>query len=375
MHIEELYISLIIRNLKGEISESEKQELFKWVYHNHENETFYYHLKDIWETAHYKNIAESAETETEWEKLALNAIHKESEHFYEKKNTTHIIYRAIQIAALVIITFGIGFFVQKFLPEDIEYASVNVPFGAKSELQLPDGSKVWVNSGSTLKYPTNLNRKEVDLILEGEAFFEISKNQKRKLNVKTSTINIQVHGTSFNVRSYNDDDIVETTLLEGLISITGKIGDRIIKEPIYLKPNEQATLIKSQNSIDLGNEKKLEEIKDNVTKDDVKEIATLNKPRLQIKEGIEAESFIMWKYNILVFKNEKFEDLAKKLERWYNVEISIEDNELKNSRYTGTFEKETIEQAMLALSLSHSYQFKFTIDKNKITISKKQITN
>jgi ferric-dicitrate binding protein FerR (iron transport regulator) len=312
-----------------------------------------------------------AKTDTEWEKLALNAIQQEREHFLKGKNTTRIIYRAVQIAAIAIVTFGIGFLVQKYLPEQTEYASVNVPFGAKSELQLPDGSKVWVNSGSLLKYPTNLNKKEVDLYLEGEAFFEIAKNQKRILNVKTSTINIQVHGTSFNVKSYNDDDVVETTLLEGSISITGKVGERVIKEPIYLKPNEQATLVKSKNTIELNQENSPEVAEENIESSNVKEIATIRKPELQIKEGVDAESFVMWKYNTLVFKNERFEDLARKLERWYDVEITIDDDELKKSRYTGTFEKETIEQALLALSLSHSYPFKYHISKNKIQICKK----
>ena len=280
-------------------------------------------------------------------------------------------YRAIQIAALVIVTFGIGFFVQKYLPIQVEYASVNVPFGAKSEVQLPDGSTVWVNSGSTLKYPTTLNNKEVDLFLEGEAFFEITKNPKRNLNVKTSTINIQVHGTSFNVKSYNDDDIVETTLLEGSISITGKVGERVIKEPIYLKPNEQATLTKSQNTIALKNDSETEAETANSEDSNVNEIPAISKPQLQIKEGIEVESFIMWKYNILVFKNEKLEDVARKLERWYDVEIIINDDELKKLRFTGTFEKESIEQAMKALSLSRINQLKYKIEKNKIIISKK----
>lgn len=371
MQIEDLYISLIIRYLKKDISEFEKKELFKWVYGKYENEKLFYHLKDIWETAQYENITLDADTNTEWEKLVLETIKKESEHFHEKKITIHKIYKAIQIAAIVIVTFGIGFFVQKYIPDEISYASINVPYGAKSELELPDGSKVWVNSGSTLKYPTDLSGKEVDLFLDGEAFFDIVKNPKRKLNVKTSTINIQVHGTTFNVKSYNDDNLVETTLLEGSISITGKVGDKVIKEPIYLNPNEQAILTKSYSNVRIVVESKKSKNSEgfNEPKSDIKEIFPKIQPKLQINEGIDVESFVMWKYNMLVFKNERFEDLAKKLERWYNVEISINDTELKNTRYTGTFEKETIEQAIKALSLS--LPFKYKINKNKIAIIRK----
>ncbi len=370
MQIEELYISLIVRYLKKEISEEEKQELFKWIYLNHENEKFFYHIKDIWETAGYNQISKSAETDNEWEKLALKAIRKESIHFVNGKNSVRKLYKAIQIAALVIVTFGIGFLVKMYLPEKVEYSSVTVPYGAKTELQLSDGSTVWVNSGSTLKYPTRLNNKEVDLMLEGEAFFDITKNNKRKLNVKTSTINIQVHGTTFNVKSYPDEDVVETTLLEGSISITGKVGNRVISSPIYLKPNEQATLTKSENRLSVGDNSVSSDLNaESEDSENVKRSIPLIQPTLKITEGIDPEEFVMWKYNVLVFKNERFEDLSKKMERWYNVKITINNEDLKSSRYTGTFEKETIEQALKALSLS--LPFKYKIDKNQITILKK----
>jgi transmembrane sensor len=373
MHIDEIYTNLIVRHLKKEISEEEKHELFKWVYKNSDNEKFFYSIKDIWETAQYESITQGAATEEEWEKFALAAVKKESNNLYEEKTITHSIFKAIQIAAVIIITFGIGFFVHKYIPKEIKYAEVNVPYGSKSEFILPGGNTIWVNSGSTLKYPISFDGKEINLYLEGEAFFDIAKVPKRKLNVITSTINIQVLGTTFNVKSYNNEDIVETTLIEGSISITGKVGDCIIKNPILLKPNEQATLTKSRSSIDID---KIEEeystkpeTRQHIT--DVKKVTPKSNPQLQITEGVDIEPFISWKNNILVFKNERFEDLAKKLERWYNIEIIINDIELKNSRYTGTFEKETVEQAIKALSLSLPFTYK--IEKNKIEITKKNI--
>ncbi len=368
MIIEDIYISLVIRYLKKEISEQEKKELFHWVYENKENEKFFYHLKDIWETAQYESITKGADTNTEWEKLAMTAIQEETNHFQDKKSVKRSLYRIIQIAAIVIVTFGIGFIVQKYMPKDEQYASVNVPYGAKSELELPDGSKVWVNSGSTLKYPTDVSGKEVNIYLEGEAFFDITKNPKRALNVKTSTINIQVHGTTFNVKSYAEDDVVETTLLEGSVSISGKVGNRVIKNPIFLKPNEQAIVTKSNESIDVE-ESEQENTPAEIHEEKSAESMHAVQPKIEITKGVETNEIIMWKYNVLVFKNERFEDLAIKLERWYNVEISIKDKDLKNSRYTGTFEKENIEQAMQALSLSLPFTYK--IDKNQITILKK----
>jgi ferric-dicitrate binding protein FerR (iron transport regulator) len=233
---------------------------------------------------------------------------------------------------------------------------------------------VWVNSGSTLKYPAGFDGKETDLFLDGEAFFEIVKNPKRKVNIKTSTLTIQVLGTRFNVKSYNDEDVVETTLVNGSISITGKVGNRVIEEPILLKPREQATLIKSKGSLSLGqisNHDK-QPAREEITKHE-SEIAGRTspvQPRLNISESVDIERFVSWKDNRLVFKNEALESLTRRLERWYNVEISIEDEDLKYSRYTGTFEKETVEQAIEALSIS--LPFEYNIDKNQIKIIKKK---
>lgn len=371
MQIDDLYVNLIVKFLKKEGSEEEKRELFKWVYQNNQHEKLFYGLKDIWETAGYEKVVSSADTDREWEKFALEAILKESEHFHEKKIFTQKLYKVIQIAAVIVIAFGIGFFVQTMLPEKEIYTSLNVPYGAKSELKLPDGSKVWVNSGSVLKYPSSLNNKEVNLFLEGEAFFDIAKNKNRKLNVNTSTLTIQVHGTTFNVKSYTDEEVVETTLLEGSISITGKVGNRAIKSPIFLKPNEQATLIKNSSEINLSS---ITSGKDKVSgapgqQTIYQKPLSKAKLQLQIKQGIQVEPFVSWKNNVLNFKNERFEDLARKMERWYNVKIQIDDTLLNNSRYTGTFENETIEQAMDALSLS--LPFNYEIDKNQITILKK----
>jgi ferric-dicitrate binding protein FerR (iron transport regulator) len=372
MEIDDLYISLIIRNFKKDISEQEKIKLFKWVYSCHENEKFYYHLKDIWETSGYDAAIANANINHEWEKFALSAIEEESEHFKERKLVSRNIKKILRIAALVIITFGIGFFVQKNIPEKTTFTSVRVPYGAKSEVELPDGSRVWVNSGSNIKYPANFNGKEVNLFLEGEAYFDIVKNPKRKLNVKTSSINIQVLGTRFNVKSYNDEDVVETTLVNGSISITGKIGEKLIKEPIYLKPSEQAVLVKSRNTVKISrsgqaSEEQNAEPRDNQSINRQKEAGLY--PMMKINERIDVEPFVSWKDNRLVFKGERFDELAVKMERWYNVEIVIVDEELKSARYTGTFENETIGQAINALSISLPFTYK--MEKNHIEIIKR----
>jgi ferric-dicitrate binding protein FerR (iron transport regulator) len=368
MDFDDSQISLIVRHLKGEISADEKKELFAWVYNNTENERLFYTLKDIWETAKYKQVVVKSETDGEWEKFALIAIRKKTVKFTEHQNKLRKLYRVLKVAAFVVFAFGIGFLTQRVLPQKEIYASVKVPFGAKTEVELADGSKVWVNSGSSLKYPARMDGKEVSLYLHGEAYFDIVSNSKRKLNVKTSTINIQVLGTSFNVRSYDDEDEVETTLVKGLISISGQVGDKSI-EPIVLKPHEQMRLIKGNMKLTVKNmdEKSVSPNMEN----EMKRVAVrpLVKPTLEIKERVDLVPITSWKENKLIFKNERFEKLAREMERWYDVRIKIEDSLLLSTVYTGTFEKETIEQAMKALSLS--LPFTYRIEKNEIHVIKR----
>lgn len=366
MDVSNVYISLIKKYLGGEISEADKKKLFEWIYSNTANEKLFYSIKDIWETAKYESITKNIHTDDEWDKFIGKAIKEETVNYKRKLVTMQVVKKVLQIAAIIIITFGVGFFTRNLIPQKQEYTTLNVPYGAKTQLELADGSKIWVNSGSKLTYPTKLSEKEVNIFLEGEAYFDIVKDKGRKLNVKTSTISIQVLGTAFNVKAYKDEDIVEATLVRGAISILGKVGNKSIEQAVLLKPNQQATLVKGKQNIHVS------EVKDEASKiipNKVKKKIESVQPSLTINEKVDVVDFTSWKDNKLVFKSERFEDLAVKIERWYNIKVIWEDEELKNTLYTGVFEKETIEQALQALSLSSP--FKYQINKNEISIKKK----
>lgn len=367
MGFSDIHIGLVIKHFSGELSEVEKKKLFEWVYSSTANEKHFYNLKDVWETAQYEKITKNAHTNEEWDKFLVKAIKEESDNYKRKLVSIQIMKKVLQIAAIIIITFGVGFFANKLIPPKQDYTTINVPYGAKSQIELADGSQIWINSGSKLTYPDNLNQKEVNLYLEGEAFFDIVKNKKRALNVNTSTISIKVQGTAFNVRSYEDDDDVETTLVRGSISVTGSVGTKSIVKPIVLKPNQQATLIKGSQDFQV---KEMGKDQDTIiSPKKVAEKTIPEKPSLSIKDKVDVNEFISWKNNQLVFKSQRFDELLMTMERWYDVDIVLEDKELSSSIYTGAFDKETIEQAMNALSLS--LPFKYEIDKNRIVIKKK----
>src|SRR4030042_4196381 len=123
---------------------------------------------------------------------------------------------------------------------EMVYNEVFVPLGARSQVTLSDGTKVWLNAGSKLKYPMNFSEASREVNLEGEAYFDVVRMKDKLFIVKTSDINIKVYGTKFNVKSYPEENIIQTTLVEGSLSVE-PLWNREGKEPVYLKPNQSIT--------------------------------------------------------------------------------------------------------------------------------------
>lgn len=232
--------------------------------------------------------------------------------------------------------------------------------GSKTNLTLPDGTKVWLNGGSKLTYESSFGNTYREVSLSGEAFFDVTKNPQKPFIIHTSKMDIRVLGTAFNVKCYPDEKKFETSLIRGSIEVTLK--DRPT-EKVYLKPNEKLTLIN-----------------DEIVADKKENIAEKKQSIPLIAEPMVAIGYIThqpddnsvietsWVENKLVFIGETFEEVGLKMERWYGVNISIADEKLKKEHLTGSFEKETIDQALDALQITTS--FKYTINKDKITITK-----
>lgn len=216
--------------------------------------------------------------------------------------------------------------------------------GIRKNITLPDGTNVWLNSESRLLYDkTMVNRDERIIRLSGEAFFDVKHDKKHPFIIHTNKISIKVLGTSFNVRAYENDDRTETTLIKGSVELS--VNSRP-KEKIILKPSEKFILNEQSGSADP------EPSKMKGAKMIIEYVAPVI---VASKEYVRETS---WTDNCLVFKNESMEELVPKLERWYNVNITIKDPKIKKYRYTGVFSKESIDQALLAMQLTKYYNFK-----------------
>ena len=236
-------------------------------------------------------------------------------------------------------------------------SQVSTRNGSKTNLILPDGTKVWLNAGSSLTYDSSYGKNLREVSLSGEGFFEVVKNKEKPFIIHASKINVKVLGTEFNVRSYPTDKTTVASLIRGSIEVTFK--DKPNKK-IILKPNEKI-IVDNNLILDdiLENSHQRREKNYEVPGVDIKKLTH------EFKTGTIIET--SWVENKLIFQDESFEEIANMLERWYGVTIIFKNNQLKENHLTGSFRTETIEQALDALKFTAS--FKYEIDKNNtITI-------
>jgi transmembrane sensor len=232
--------------------------------------------------------------------------------------------------------------------------SVSTRNGSKSKLQLPDGTQVWLNSGSNISYESEFGDSTRQVRLTGEAFFDVARDNARPFIIHTATVDITVLGTAFNVRSYPGEKSTETSLIRGAVEITLKAN---ADKKIFLKPNEK--LIVSNDSTWLE--------KDSVRSNDTRKkptVMTLTQVHHLDTDSVASE--VLWTKNKLVFDGETLGEVAMKLERWYGVSVIIQGEELKNTEYTGVFSDDNLTDVLYALQLSGN--FKYVVRKNEVII-------
>ncbi|HVU58689.1 MAG TPA: FecR domain-containing protein [Puia sp.] len=231
---------------------------------------------------------------------------------------------------------------------------VSTKNGSKSKLQLPDGTQVWLNSGSNISYDNDFGVTTRQVRLTGEAFFDVVKDNARPFVIHTATVDVKVLGTAFNVRSYPEEKVTETSLIRGAVEVTLKAN---ADKKIFLKPNEK--LIVSNDSTLVQN--------DSIQIPDVKKkpaVMTLTQVH-HLNKDTEA-SEVLWTKNKLVFDGETLGEVALKLERWYGVKVIIQGDELKNIEYSGVFDDDNLTEVLYALQLSGN--FKYVIRRNEVII-------
>jgi|SRR6185312_14457032 len=238
-----------------------------------------------------------------------------------------------------------------------QLSEVTTREGSRTNLYLPDGTRVWLNAASRITYAKDFGGAGGrEVTLSGEAFFDVTHNPARPFVIHTTRVDIKVLGTSFNVKSYPTEKTTETVLVHGSIEVD--IHNKANKT-VILKPNEKLVVDNDENANVLPR---------TVVRHGGSLIqhlpVTILKPNYEPTTGAMIET--SWVDNKLIFQDEPFDELARQMERWYGVSIRFARPELEQLQFTGSFQQETIRQALDALKLTAT--FNYNLSGNQITI-------
>jgi transmembrane sensor len=244
---------------------------------------------------------------------------------------------------------------KKLVSRPVAQNIVTTNLGSKSKIELPDGSRVWLNADSRLTYNENFQGPFREVHLTGEAYFDVVKDKEHPFLIHTSSMDLKVLGTAFNVRSYANEKKAETSLIHGSVEVT--LHNNPDKK-IILKPNEKLVISNNQFTSVTNREGVAES-------DEEGPLLVLEKVHFQKNDTSATET--LWVKNKLAFDNETLENIALKIERWYDVKVVITNEKLKNYQYSGVFEDESLHQVMEALKLTGS--FNYSINKKEVLIT------
>lgn len=313
-------IELFQNYLSKTATDLEKRELNLWIALNSElQEWLEMQLRES------ENVMDEAQ-----QIRILENIHRKIDKQNQKKFAFPSWLKNAAAIALVLITTGSIFYaIRSNKSEPTYYSSVEAMRGQKSNITLPDGTKVILNSESTLKYNTDFNQKSREIALDGEAFFEVAKNTNLPFVVEVGNLSIKAVGTAFNVRAYSNENIVSTTLTEGKVSV------KTPYETMDLIPNERMEFSRD--------EKKLEKIQ-------------LENAKLSLG----------WLNDQLSFENTTLAVVASNLSRIYNIEIELSSESIKQQRFTGIISNNSLQSVLRILSLTSP--IRYTIKDNKVIL-------
>ncbi len=264
-----------------------------------------------------------------------NKIEREKK---QSKNNLRYLTNFFKLTAAVVIGLLLGIFVSLFKNTDNEpiYYSAYSPKGSISEMILPDGSLIFLNAGSKIKYTFEGKDGIREVFLEGEAWFDVEKDVRKPFIVHTNLYDVKVTGTQFNIKAYNDDNILATTLETGQIIIKSTEQLKLAKS-IIMHPGEQVILDKQSKKLSIIN--------------------------------VNTRWFTSWKDNKLIFVNMHLKDLVRLLERKYGVDIDIQNKKILNLHFDGTIKDESIIEFLEIVKKTLPINYKIIGQKILITDS------
>lgn len=312
---------LLIAYFKGEVSDEEAQQITEWIEAKIEHQRYYQQLCRLFEVSYW-----------------IEDIPEQTEVAFPKKTKAlpwkHYVISFMKVAAIFVLGFALHFFLnwQKTTHHELQH-QIHVPTGQHVEIMLADGSKVWLNSGSTLTFPSKFNGKKRMVELDGEGFFEVKSDKEHPFIVSASKYQVKAVGTSFNIYDYQDSPQFEAALLNGKVEVTTNAKKSSV---VILTPNQRAALCQGV---------------------------------LKVKP-IENANNYLWRKGILYF-NEPLLEVFDKLQEYYDIEFQIRNSSLtrKSPYCTGKFRaKDGLEHIIRVLKETNHFDYQIDYESKKIII-------
>jgi ferric-dicitrate binding protein FerR (iron transport regulator) len=302
----------------GDLSEQDRAMIDEWRMESEENEILYIESMKAWEAIPLLNEMEQFDS--------FESLKKVNKKISKQEGLKWRTFIQLAAAVLLIPLLAYSgyltariFSLNKQQTENLVMQTISSRQGMVTQFDLADGTKVWLNSGSKLQFPTRFTGDTRDVELSGEAFFDVTKNDKQPFRVNAKDLIVEVLGTSFNVVSFEDEEQSEVVLVEGKVLLFSE-AEKVKKVFGTMLPGQRA-----------------------VYNEDLHEVEA---------EEVTVDKYIAWRDGNLIFRDDNMEDVVKRLSRWFNVEIVINDPEIKNYEYKASFRNETLTQVLNLLKLS-----------------------
>lgn len=355
----------LVRYFSKTASADEVREIGTWREMSSANEKLYQEYENTWMA--WNNYSEMLAVDTQ-------KASKKIEKKLGTSNSPTRIWMAYAMVAyillpLAVLSFAYYFFNFSQTESGIPMQKIITAYGTRKQIVLPDSSVVWLNAGSSLEFPLAFSSDRREVVLNGEAYFDVVRNPKQPFYVKLDKMAVKALGTEFNVRAYPGDDRIETTLLSGLVHLVQEkaSGEKTLLE---MEPDQHAVYNKLENHILVS-----EKMGETSTSEEKKKDAIIAAKLPTLDAEVVSNKHTAWVAGKLIFRNDSMEEIVRRLERWYNVEIILENAILKDYSYTATFTDETLEQVLELLKMSApiDYKIKGREKLDETTFTKKEV--
>ncbi|MEA2106446.1 MAG: FecR domain-containing protein [Bacteroidota bacterium] len=326
------YWDLIAKYFANECIDEEVDLLNQWIEQSTEHKNLFNEVKNDLEIINKYKAMERVNVDSAWDNLK-SRIEADEKHEEKKKRTINF-NRVLRYAAMIVVIAGLGFLFNMIYQENFGYYSFTeytADNETSNEIVLPDGTKVYLNENSSLKYPEGFNGTQRKVKLTGEAFFDVTKNKDKPFIIDVKNAEIRVLGTSFNVRTNIDDSDVEVYVETGMVEVSRK------------KSGENNILV------DPGN------------------VGIVTKSEIKKQKNLDP-NVLAWKTKNIVFREEHLVNVFNTLSRVYHVDIHAEDEEILNYRLTSTFTKQDIKSVMEVICVT--FNLKVDYQNNRIIVLK-----